>query len=61
MKQALENATDEDRAAINEMLNDLNKLLDAHRRGEDTPQQFDEFMDQARRVLPGATRRTSTN
>ncbi len=28
MKQALENATDEDRAAINEMLSDLNELLD---------------------------------
>ena len=28
MKQALENATDEDRAAINEMLDDLNELLD---------------------------------
>src|SRR6478672_533995 len=45
MKQALENATDEDRAAINEMLQDLNSLLDAHRRGEDTDQQFRDFMD----------------
>src|SRR4029079_7180169 len=27
MKEALENATDEDRAAINEMLTDLNELL----------------------------------
>ncbi|MSZ77070.1 MAG: VWA domain-containing protein, partial [Actinobacteria bacterium] len=45
MKQALEGATDEDRAAINEMLQDLNALLDAHRRGEDTAEQFDEFMD----------------
>jgi len=44
MKQALENATDEDRAAINEMLGDLNTLLEAHRRGEDTQQQFDDFM-----------------
>ncbi|WP_308467314.1 VWA domain-containing protein [Rathayibacter soli] len=44
MKKALENASDADRAAINEMLNDLNELLDAHRRGEDTPEQFDEFM-----------------
>ena len=32
MKQALENATDEDRAAINEMLADLNELLEKHRR-----------------------------
>ena len=45
MKQALENATEEDRAAVNEMLRDLNELLAAHRRGEDTPEQFDEFMD----------------
>jgi uncharacterized protein with von Willebrand factor type A (vWA) domain len=44
MKNALENATDEDRAAINEMLDDLNTLLEAHRRGEDTQQQFDDFM-----------------
>jgi uncharacterized protein with von Willebrand factor type A (vWA) domain len=45
MKQALENATDEDRAAINEMLGDLNQLLDKHRRGEDTEQDFADFMD----------------
>jgi uncharacterized protein with von Willebrand factor type A (vWA) domain len=44
MKEALENATDEDRAAINEMLSDLNDLLEKHRRGEDTQQDFDEFM-----------------
>ncbi|MBC7517531.1 MAG: VWA domain-containing protein [Microbacteriaceae bacterium] len=44
MKNALENATDEDRAEINEMLRDLNALLEAHQRGEDTPEQFDEFM-----------------
>ncbi|HVK46005.1 MAG TPA: VWA domain-containing protein [Micropruina sp.] len=44
MKQAMENATDEDRAAINAMLDDLNELLDKHRRGEDTPEDFDEFM-----------------
>ena len=44
MKQALENATDEDRAAINEMLDDLNELLEKHRRGEDTQEDFDEFM-----------------
>lgn len=45
MKNALENATDEDRAAINEMLDDLNALLEAHNRGEDSQEQFDEFMD----------------
>ncbi|PPF78308.1 hypothetical protein C5B96_14705 [Subtercola sp. Z020] len=44
MKQALENASDDDRAAITEMLGDLNRLLDAHKRGDDTQQQFDDFM-----------------
>ncbi len=45
MKQALENATDSDRAAIAEMLKDLNELLEAHRRGEDTDDDFADFMD----------------
>jgi uncharacterized protein with von Willebrand factor type A (vWA) domain len=45
MKQALENATDEDKAAIQEMLGDLNELLDKHRRGEDTEKDFADFMD----------------
>ena len=44
MKQALENATDEDRAAINEMLGDLNELLEKRDRGEDSQEDFDEFM-----------------
>ncbi len=44
MKQALQGATDADRAAINEMLTDLNALLDKHRRGEDTPEDFADFM-----------------
>ncbi|WP_349270881.1 hypothetical protein MPNTM1_02414 [Mycolicibacterium parafortuitum] len=44
MKQALENATDEDRQRVNEMLDDLNDLLDKHARGEDSQQDFDEFM-----------------
>src|SRR5918994_799353 len=44
MKQALENATDEDRAAVNEMLGDLNDLLEKHARGEDTQDDFDQFM-----------------
>jgi len=45
MKEALENATDEDRAALQEMLQDLNGLLDARRQGTDTQEQFDDFMD----------------
>ena len=52
MKQALENATDEDRAAVNEMLRDLGDLLDAHRRGEDTPEQFRDFMDKHGQFFP---------
>ena len=45
MKQALENATDEDRQAVSEMLSDLNDLLEKHARGEDTDQDFADFMD----------------
>jgi uncharacterized protein with von Willebrand factor type A (vWA) domain len=45
MKQALENATDEDRAAVNEMLSDLNDLLEKHRQDVDTQADFDAFMD----------------
>ncbi len=44
MKEALENASDDDRAAVNEMLGDLNDLLEKHQRGEDTRQDFDDFM-----------------
>ncbi|MCK8674445.1 vWA domain-containing protein [Rhodococcus sp. NPDC003382] len=44
MKQALEGATDEDRRRVNEMLEDLNDLLDKHSRGEDTPEDFEQFM-----------------
>ncbi|WP_066522659.1 vWA domain-containing protein [Curtobacterium ammoniigenes] len=44
MKQALENASDSDRAAVKQMLDDLNALLAAHARGEDTSVQFDDFM-----------------
>src|SRR5699024_8932785 len=46
MKQALENATDEDRRRVQEMLGSLSDLLDAHNRGEDTDEQFDRFMDE---------------
>ncbi len=53
MKQALENATDEDRQAVNEMLDDLNDLLDKHSRGEDTHGGFRGLHGQARPALPG--------
>lgn len=45
MKQALENATDEDRERVEEMLRDLNDLLEAHARGDDTTDQFRDFME----------------
>lgn len=45
MKQALEGATDEDRAAVAEMLSDLNDLLEKHAAGTDTDDDFREFMD----------------
>lgn len=44
MKEALENATDEDRQAIDQMLGDLNELLEKRGRGEDSQEDFDEFM-----------------
>jgi uncharacterized protein with von Willebrand factor type A (vWA) domain len=44
MKEALENATDEDRQRVNDMLDDLNDLLDKHARGQDSQQDFDDFM-----------------
>jgi uncharacterized protein with von Willebrand factor type A (vWA) domain len=44
MKQALEGATDEDRRRVDDMLQDLNDLLDKHSRGEDTPEDFEQFM-----------------
>lgn len=44
MKQALEGATEEDKAAVAEMLRDLNELLSKHREGIDTPADFANFM-----------------
>ncbi|MFJ4221262.1 VWA domain-containing protein [Curtobacterium luteum] len=52
MKQALENATDDDRAAVSEMMRDLNELLEAHRAGTDTPEQFDDFMAKHGQYFP---------
>ena len=45
MKQALEGATDEDRAAVDEMLSDLNDLLEKHAAGGVTDAEFGDFMD----------------
>ena len=44
MKQALENADDDDRADVQAMMQDLNQLLEDHRAGTDSQEQFDEFM-----------------
>ena len=52
MKQALEGATDADRQRVNEMLDDLNDLLDKHARGEDTQQDFEDFMDKHGEFFP---------
>ncbi|WP_134764856.1 VWA domain-containing protein [Nocardioides sp. 1609] len=52
MKEALANASDADRAAVQEMLGDLNELLDKHRRGEDTQQDFDDFMAEHGEYFP---------
>ena len=52
MKQALEGATDEDREAIGEMLNDLNELLAKRAAGEDTQQDFDDFMEKNGQYFP---------
>lgn len=52
MKQALEGASEQDRQAISEMLGDLNELLDAHNRGEDTTDRFADFMDRHGQHFP---------
>jgi uncharacterized protein with von Willebrand factor type A (vWA) domain len=52
MKEALENATDEDRQRVNDMLDDLNDLLDKHSRGEDTEQDFKDFMNNHGEFFP---------
>ena len=44
MKQALENTTPEDVARVREMMSDLNNLLGKHAQGEDTEQDFRDFM-----------------
>ncbi|MCW2717699.1 VWA domain-containing protein [Pseudonocardia sp.] len=52
MKQAMENATPEDVERIREMLDDLNQLLADHAAGQDTEQQFSEFMDKHGEFFP---------
>ncbi|HET8604542.1 MAG TPA: VWA domain-containing protein [Marmoricola sp.] len=55
MKQALEGATEADRAAIQEMLQDLNELLEQRRLGaspEELDEKFHEFMDKHGEFFP---------
>ena len=52
MKNALENATPQDLEAVKDMVADLSNLLDAHNRGEDTDEQFRDFMDKHGQFFP---------
>ncbi|MEN4449629.1 VWA domain-containing protein [Mycobacterium sp. SM3041] len=52
MKDALQNATDEDRQAVNDMLDDLNNLLEKHANGDDTQQDFQDFMAKHGQFFP---------
>jgi uncharacterized protein with von Willebrand factor type A (vWA) domain len=56
MKEALQNATDEDRQAINKMLDDLNELLEKHANGEDTEEDFEKFMAEHGQHFPESPR-----
>jgi uncharacterized protein with von Willebrand factor type A (vWA) domain len=52
MKEALEGATDADRQRVTEMLDDLNELLDKHAKGQDSPQDFQDFMSKHGEFFP---------
>jgi uncharacterized protein with von Willebrand factor type A (vWA) domain len=52
MKQALENAGEQDIQAVKDMVADLSQLIDAHNRGEDTDQRFSDFMDKHGQFFP---------
>ncbi|RPA10237.1 VWA domain-containing protein [Gordonia sp. OPL2] len=58
MKEALEGADEGDRQRVSEMLKDLNELLDAHNRGEDTSDKFEKFMDEHGDFFPENPRST---
>jgi len=58
MKQALQDATPQDVQAIRDMLDDLNELLAAHARPEDTTEQFERFMDRHGHFFPENPRST---
>jgi uncharacterized protein with von Willebrand factor type A (vWA) domain len=52
MKQALQSTTPEDVERVRQMMSDLNDLLAAHARGEDTAQRFEDFMRQHGEFFP---------
>ncbi|GAA0260484.1 VWA domain-containing protein [Saccharothrix mutabilis subsp. mutabilis] len=52
MKQAMENVSPQDVERIKAMLDDLNGLLAAHARGQDTPEQFQDFMREHGEFFP---------
>ncbi len=54
LKNALQNADQADMSKIKDMLADLNRMLEADARGEDTDQQFREFMDKHGEFFPDA-------
>jgi uncharacterized protein with von Willebrand factor type A (vWA) domain len=58
MKQAMENATRHDVERIREMLDDLNSLLADHAAGQDTQQQFEQFMQNHGEFFPEGPQNT---
>jgi uncharacterized protein with von Willebrand factor type A (vWA) domain len=58
MKQAMQNATPEDVERVREMLDDLNQLLAQHAAGQNTEQQFGEFMAKHGEFFPENPRTT---
>ncbi|HXV93345.1 MAG TPA: hypothetical protein VD813_08620, partial [Pseudonocardia sp.] len=58
MKQAMQDATPQDVERIREMLDDLNSLLAQHAQGQDTSEQFAEFMRRHGEFFPENPRDT---
>lgn len=58
MKQALQNTTPQDVERVRQMMSDLNDLLAAHGRGEDTAGRFAEFMAEHGDFFPENPRNT---
>lgn len=58
MKQALRGAAPQDVEGVRQMMSDLNDLLAAHARGEDTTERFAEFMDEHGEFFPENPRDT---